>query len=75
MGRRRMFNEEGGGYIFYWKGKSLDEDRVFSVGFAISSILLKSVHLEPMGINNRLMTLRMPVGKDRHATLVSAFYF
>ena len=65
--------EEGGGYTFYWKGKSLDEDRVSGVGFAISSRLLKSVHLDPVGINDRLMTLRIPVGKGRYATLVSAY--
>ena len=66
-------HEEGGGYTFYWKGKSLDEDRVSGVSFGNSSNLLKSVHLEPVGINDRLMTLRIPVGKGQHATLVSAY--
>ena len=65
--------EVGGGYTFYWKGKKQDEDRISGVGFAIRSNLLKSTHLEPTGISDRLMKLRIPIGKNRYTTLVSAY--
>ena len=65
--------EEGGGYTFFWKGKQQTEDRIHGVGFAIRSALLKTLSAVPVGINERLMKLRVPLNKSRHATIISAY--
>ena len=51
--------EEGGGYIYFWKGKPQTEDRIHGVGFAIRLALLKSLPALPVGIKERLMK-RLP---------------
>ena len=65
--------EEGGGYTFFWKGKPQDEDRIHGVGLAIRTALLKSIPALPVGIDERLMKLRIPLGKSRHLSILSAY--
>ncbi len=72
------FLEEGslteeGGYTFLWKGYPQGGPHQHGVGFAIKNELLARLPETPVGINERLMTLRIPLAKCRHATLISAY--
>lgn len=68
-----IINEVGGGYTFFWKGKPKEEARHHGVGFAIKSTLLDQLQEYPLGINERLMTLRLKLSSERFATIVSAY--
>ena len=53
---------EDGGYTFFLKGKPIGDKHYHGVGFAIHSCLVR--HLdgkEPVGINERLMTMSLPL--------------
>ena len=65
--------EDGGGYTFFWKGKPQTENRIHGVGFAIRTALLKNIPALPTGISERLMKLRIPLGKSRYLTVISAY--
>ena len=65
-----ILKECGCGYTFFWCGKPEAEDRLHGVGFAIRTSLMKSIPSLPVGINERLMKLRLPLTKSRHLSLV-----
>ena len=64
--------EEGGGYTFFWKGK-LQADQIHGVGFAIRTSLLRSMPVLPVGINEHLMKLCIPLSRIRYLTIISAY--
>ena len=66
--------EAGGGYTFFWKGLPHDARRIHGVGFCHSELSsgLAQITESPVGINERLMTLRLPLIKGRFMTVVSA---
>ncbi|XP_059838461.1 craniofacial development protein 2-like [Hypanus sabinus] len=64
-----QLTEGGGGYTFW----SSTEQREAGVGFAIQSHLTHKLAKLPEGINDRLITLRLPLGNKRSATLISAY--
>ena len=68
-----VLKEDGCGYTFFWRGKTEAEDRLHGVGFGIRSSLIKSIPSLPVGINERLMKLRLPLTKSRHLTIISAY--
>ena len=68
-----QLTEDGGGYTFFWSGRSKEERRESGVGFAVKSHLVKNLASLPKGVNDRLMTLRLPLGENKYATLVSAY--
>jgi len=65
--------EVGGGYTFCWKGLPHDARRTHGVGFAIRSSLLSQITESPVGISERLMTVRLPLIKGRYMTVVSVY--
>ena len=65
--------ETGEGYTFFWKGVEPGNIRHHGVGFAIKTSLLRNMVETPVGINERLMTWRIPLAKGRYATLISAY--
>lgn len=65
--------EVGEGYTFFWKGLARDAPRIHGVGFAIKTKLLIRLPEGPIGINERLMTWRIPLIKNRYLTLISAY--
>ncbi|XP_076069804.1 uncharacterized protein LOC143041683 [Oratosquilla oratoria] len=65
--------ERKGGYTFFWKGKSKDEDRIHGVRLAIKTSLLKQLPDLPTSISERLMKIRFPLDRSRHATIISAY--
>ena len=56
----------------FWSGRKSEERREVGVGFAIKSDLVRKLTGLPNGINDRLMTLRLPFSGNKHATIVSA---
>eukprot|EP00795_Rhopilema_esculentum_P004207 gene4207-20394_t len=52
---------------------SIDERRKTGVVFAIKDKLMKKLDSTPEGLSDRLMRLKLPLGKKRYATLISAY--
>ena len=65
--------EEGQGYTFFWKGYPTGGPHHHGVGLAIKNSLLPSLTETPTGISERLMSVRIPLAKQRYATLLSAY--
>ena len=65
--------EVGAGYTFFWRGLPKDDQRIHGVGFAIKTTLLLKLPESPVGISERIMTLRIPLVSNRHATIISAY--
>lgn len=68
--------EEGqdkGGYTFFWSGCNVDERQESGVSFAIKTKLICNLTGLPKGINDRLMMLQLPVGKNMQATLINSY--
>lgn len=65
--------EEGSGYTFFWKGYPPGGQHLHGVGLAIKNTLLPRLTETPVGISERLMTLRIPLAKNRFATLLSVY--
>eukprot|EP00914_Ancora_sagittata_P010289 GHVO01019881.1.p1 GENE.GHVO01019881.1~~GHVO01019881.1.p1 ORF type:complete len:196 (+),score=11.23 GHVO01019881.1:905-1492(+) len=65
--------EQGAGYTFYWQGRAQEERRQSGVGFAIRTDLAKKLTSLPQGVNDRLMTLRLQIQDEKHATIISAY--
>ena len=72
LAEERLLKEVGAGY-FVWSGRKKEERREAGVGFAIKSHLVSKLSGLPKGINDRLITLRLPLSGKRHATIVSAY--
>lgn len=68
-----QLKEEKGGYTFFWKGKPAEEPRIHGVGFAIKNNLVNQLHELPVGISERLMTLRLMLSNSQMATVISAY--
>ena len=65
--------EEGQGYTFYLKGYPTGGPHHHGVGLAIKNSLLPSLTETPTGISERFMSVRIPLAKQRYATLLSAY--
>ncbi|XP_035685672.1 uncharacterized protein LOC118422260 [Branchiostoma floridae] len=65
--------EIGGGYTFFWSGKSQVEPGESGVGFAIRTLLVRKLETLPRGINDRLMVMRLPLKGNTQLTLISAY--
>ena len=65
--------EPKGGYTFFWKGKSKDEDRIHGVGLAIKTSLCRQLPDLPTPVSEWFMKLRFPLNPSRHVTVISAY--
>ena len=65
--------ERDQGYTFFWKGLPSGSPRIHGVGFAIRNSLLHLLPETPVGINERLMSLRIPLAKGRYLTILSVY--
>ena len=65
--------EVGEGYTFCWRGLAETEPRLHGVGFAIRTNLLRKFPEAPIGISERIMTIRIPLANKRFVTLVSCY--
>lgn len=60
-------------YTFFWVGRPEEEHRTAGVGFAIRNSIVDKLEELPVGTNERLMSLRIPLSKTKNATLISAY--
>ena len=65
--------EVGAGYTFFWSGKAADEPREAGVDFAIRTDLIPKLETLPKGINDRMITTRIPLAGNTHLTPISAY--
>ncbi|VDL94345.1 unnamed protein product [Schistocephalus solidus] len=65
--------EVGAGYNFFWSGRSKAERRDAGVAFAIRNDIVGRLPCLPQGINDRLMSLRLPLRGDNFAPIISAY--
>ena len=60
-------------YTFYWSDKPNGERREAGVEFAIKRVIVAKLTEMPHPVSDRIMTMRIPLTKDRNATIVSAY--
>ena len=60
-------------YAFYWSDKPNGERREAGVGFAIKMDIVANLTEMPHQVSDRIMTMRIPLTKDRNDTIVSAY--
>ncbi|KAI8441140.1 hypothetical protein MSG28_009390, partial [Choristoneura fumiferana] len=65
--------EQLGGYTYYWSGRPVGERAGGGVGFAVRNGLARDLSDLPKGVNDRLMTLRLPVSGNKYVHLISAY--
>ncbi|KAF7244347.1 Craniofacial development protein 2 [Varanus komodoensis] len=68
-----QLTETGGGYTFFWCGRSSDERRESGIGFAVKNHLVAILASLPKGVNDQLMTMHLPLPRGKQATLISAY--
>nr|VZI35811.1 unnamed protein product [Spirometra erinaceieuropaei] len=70
-----QLEEVGAGYTFFWSGRPRAERREAGVAFAIRKDIVGRLPCLPQGINDRLMSLRLPLQRvgGKSATIISAY--
>nr|VZI44911.1 unnamed protein product [Spirometra erinaceieuropaei] len=69
-----QLEEVGAGYTFFWSGRPRAERRDAGVDFAIRTDIVRRLPCLPQGINDRLMSLRLPLRRgSKFATIISAY--
>nr|VZH93499.1 unnamed protein product [Spirometra erinaceieuropaei] len=68
-----QLEEVGAGYTFFWSGRSRAERRDAGVAFAIRNDIVGRLPCLPQGINDHLMSLRLPLWRGKFATIISAY--
>nr|VZI03759.1 unnamed protein product [Spirometra erinaceieuropaei] len=68
-----QLEEVGAGYTFFWSGRPRAERRDAVVAFAIRTDIVGRLPCLPQGINDRLMSLRLPLWGGKFATIISAY--
>ena len=63
----------GTGHTFFLSGLSTVARRIHGVRFAVTTALLQSTQESPIAIDERLMTLRLPLANNRIANFVSVY--
>lgn len=68
-----QLTEQSSGYTFFWIGRGQNERREAGVGIAIKSNLVNKLAALHKGINDHLMTARLPLPEKKFITLISAY--
>ncbi|BHF85685.1 hypothetical protein SprV_1002885700 [Sparganum proliferum] len=69
-----QLEEVGAGYTFFWSGRPRNERRDAGVAFAIRNDIVGRLPCLPQGINDRLMSLRLPLWRGgKFANIISAY--
>nr|VZI17157.1 unnamed protein product [Spirometra erinaceieuropaei] len=69
-----QLEEVGAGYTFFWSGRPKAERRDAGVAFAIRTDIVGRLPCLQQGINDRLMSLRLPLRRGgKFATIISAY--
>ena len=67
------FVELGTGCTYIWSGLHTVARRIHGVGFAVRTALLQSMQESYIAIDERLMTLRLPLAKNSFVTFESVY--
>ena len=65
--------EMDGGYTFFWVGLPETAKRESGVGFTIRNDIVLKLESLPVGISDGLMSLRLHIGRNKYATLLSCY--
>ncbi|XP_067023035.1 craniofacial development protein 2-like [Acropora muricata] len=65
----RELSEVGSGYTIFWSGRK--SERKAGVGFAVRTSLVSQLESQPKGINDRIITMRLPLQDNTNATLIN----
>ena len=65
--------EIGTGYTFFWSGLPIVARRIHGIGHAVRTALLQSTQESLIAIDERLMTLRLPLDINHFTTFVSVY--
>ena len=68
-----QLKEIGAGYTLFWSGRNVKERRESGMGFAMKNCLVSKLASLPQNINDRLMTLRLPLTSKQHVTIINAY--
>ncbi|BHF72905.1 hypothetical protein SprV_0401597600 [Sparganum proliferum] len=68
-----QLEEVGAGYTFLWGGRPRAERRDAGVAFAIRNDIVGRLPCLPQGINDLLISLRLPLWGGKFATIISAY--
>ncbi|BHF66666.1 hypothetical protein SprV_0200968800 [Sparganum proliferum] len=68
-----QLEEVGAGYTFFWSGRPRAERRDAGVAFAIRNDIVGRLPCLPQGIDDRLMSLRLPLWGGKFATIISVY--
>jgi exonuclease III len=65
--------EHGAGYTLFWSGKPATERRLSGVGFMVRNSIASRLEILPTGHSDRIMSMRLPLSKAQHVTLLSIY--
>jgi hypothetical protein len=68
-----QLTERGADYTIFWRGRPAGERREAGVGFAVKNDLVKKLDSLPRGLNDRIMTLRLPTVSNKAVTIISVY--
>ncbi|VDL92925.1 unnamed protein product [Schistocephalus solidus] len=68
-----QLEEVGAGYTFFWSSRPKAERCDAGVAFAIRTAIVGRLSCLPQGINDCLMSLRLPLRGDKFATIISTY--
>nr|VZH99654.1 unnamed protein product [Spirometra erinaceieuropaei] len=71
--KQGQLKEVGAGYIFFWSVRPKAERRDTGVAFAIRNDIVGRLPCLPQGINDLLMSLRLPFRRGKFVTIISAY--
>ena len=65
--------EIGQGYTFFWRGVPDGQSRIHGVCIAIKNSIVKSLIELPTSTSERIMSVRVPLEKSNHMTIICAY--
>ena len=65
--------DQNDGYTIFWRGYPEGQPRQHGVGLAIRNCHLRKIEEEPSYINERLMTLRVPLERNQYMLLIAVY--
>ncbi|VDM02200.1 unnamed protein product [Schistocephalus solidus] len=68
-----QLEEVGAGYTFFWSDRPMAEQRDAGVAFDIRNDIVERLPCLLQGINDRLMSLRLPLRGDKFTIIISAY--
>ncbi|BHF58513.1 hypothetical protein SprV_0100146500 [Sparganum proliferum] len=71
--KQGQLEEVGAGFAFFWSGRPRAERRDAGVAFVFRNDIVRRLPCLPQGINDRLMSLRLPFRRGKFVTIISAY--